>query len=35
MNLILGGDPGAGLPAVGGGGAGGHGGQQPGTIRVS
>ena len=40
MNLILGGDPSAGLPAGGGaggahGGHGGHGAQQPGTIRVS
>jgi UV excision repair protein RAD23 len=39
MNLILGGDPGAGLPAMGGAGAGGHGAHgganQPGTIRVS
>jgi UV excision repair protein RAD23 len=42
MNLILGGDPGAGLPAMGGAGAGGQaagahgsGGNHPGTIRVS
>jgi UV excision repair protein RAD23 len=38
MNLILGGDPSAGLPAMGGAGAGagGHGGaNQPGTLRVS
>jgi len=37
MNLILGGDPGAGIPGMGGaGGAGGaHGGHPPGTIRVT
>ena len=37
MNLILGADPGLGMPGAGAGGAGGHGGgsNQPGTIRVS
>ena len=36
MNLILGGDPNAGLPAMGGGGHAGHvGGNAPGTIRVT
>ena len=37
MNLILGADPGLGMPGAGAGGAGGHGGgaNPPGTIRVS